>query len=394
MQCRYDVTADIIRKQQRFVRIENLDNSLYTRTESKVVRPVVYQGIHPISVGWVTLYTNWCELIFILCVRAVQSLQYRMKTVRTFFMPVINNWKIKHNEQMKTIKKPIDYQLDYMERLFFKLKFKKTESYVIHRIWDKLDDSRIRFETQQTVNLPDGKTALADLYLPQLGIFVEVNEPYHEGQTVADNIRNQHIKDVTGNSLYIIQCGIPGKPGEWKTLHDIHEQIDTLVQVIKEKIAATQDLKPWNTSECLTPEYHKQKGILHIDDGLRTIDDICAIFDTQPKHRGFLRMGATPIPGKEKLDIWYPIENNGKGWINEREDGDDTIIEYHLDDTRRGIHVAKLIEENKQRVTFFRSEDELGITLYRFLGIYQLDIPASKENGKCIWRRASKEYKL
>ena len=27
-------------------------------------------------------------------------------------------------------KAPIDYQLDYMERLFYKIKFKKTESYV------------------------------------------------------------------------------------------------------------------------------------------------------------------------------------------------------------------------------------------------------------------------
>ena len=87
LQCRYNITADIIRKQPCFVRIENLDNSLYTRTESEVVRPVVYYCIHPISVGWVTIYTYWCELIFILCVRAVQSLQYRMKTVRTFFVP-------------------------------------------------------------------------------------------------------------------------------------------------------------------------------------------------------------------------------------------------------------------------------------------------------------------
>lgn len=29
-------------------------------------------------------------------------------------------------------KAPIDYQLDYMEHLFFSIKHKKTESYVIH----------------------------------------------------------------------------------------------------------------------------------------------------------------------------------------------------------------------------------------------------------------------
>ena len=68
---------------------------------------------------------------------------------------------------MRQQKAPIDYQLDYMERLFYKMKFKKTESYVIHRIWDKLDDTRIRFEIQQPIKLPNGKTVLADLYLPQ-----------------------------------------------------------------------------------------------------------------------------------------------------------------------------------------------------------------------------------
>ena len=57
---------------------------------------------------------------------------------------------------MKNQKQPIDYQLDYMEHLFYSIKHKKTESYVIHRIWDKLDDTRIRFVVQQRVELPHG----------------------------------------------------------------------------------------------------------------------------------------------------------------------------------------------------------------------------------------------
>lgn len=97
---------------------------------------------------------------------------------------------------MRQQKAPIDYQLDYMERLFYKMKFKKTESYVIHRIWDKLDDTRIRFEIQQPIKLPNGKTVLADLYLPQLGIFIEVNEPYHESSN-----KNLQTNTATKQSL-------------------------------------------------------------------------------------------------------------------------------------------------------------------------------------------------
>ena len=80
-----EIPADIIRKQRCFVLSENLDNSQCTRMKAEVVRPIVYYCIHPISAGWVSTYTHWCELIFILCVQVVQNLQNRMKLVRTFF---------------------------------------------------------------------------------------------------------------------------------------------------------------------------------------------------------------------------------------------------------------------------------------------------------------------
>lgn len=291
-------------------------------------------------------------------------------------------------------KEPIDYQLDYMERLFWEIRCKKTESYVIHRIWDRLNDDRIRFEIQQKVKFPNGKIALADLYLPQLGIFVEVNEPYHESQKEADDFRNKELIDVTQCTQYIIRCGNPDKPGEWLSLQKIHEQIDQCVELIKEKIAHTPDLKPWSTSEWLTVEYHKQKGVLHVGDSLRTIDDVCAVFGAVPKHRGFLRVGATPVPGKNDLDIWYPIANNGKGWINERRQSDEVIAEYHENEAKRISHVSTVVTENKQRVVFFRDEDALGMVLYRFLGVYQLDIPESKKQNKCIWKRINTEYSL
>ena len=87
LQCCYKQTADILRKEPCLVRTENLDNSLYTRTKTEVVHPTVYYCIHSASAGWVSTYTHWCELIFILCVQVVQNLQNRMKLVRTFFMP-------------------------------------------------------------------------------------------------------------------------------------------------------------------------------------------------------------------------------------------------------------------------------------------------------------------
>ena len=75
----------------------------------------------------------------------------------------------------------MEYKLDYISRLFSKISHKRTESYVINRLWNKLDDTRIQFVLQQYVLRKEGKYALADVYLPQLKLSVEVNEPYHYG---------------------------------------------------------------------------------------------------------------------------------------------------------------------------------------------------------------------
>lgn len=79
--------ADMLRRQPCLVHTENLDNSLYARTKSKVVQPIVYYCIRPALVGWGAISPHWCELIFILCVQVVQNLQNRMKSVSTFFVP-------------------------------------------------------------------------------------------------------------------------------------------------------------------------------------------------------------------------------------------------------------------------------------------------------------------
>lgn len=47
--------------------------------------------------------------------------------------------------------KDMDYKLEYMERLFAKIGKKKTESYVISRIWHLLDDDRVKFVVQQYI---------------------------------------------------------------------------------------------------------------------------------------------------------------------------------------------------------------------------------------------------
>ena len=83
--CRYNLTADILRKQPRFVPSENLDNSQYVGMRAEVVRPIVYYSARPIHLGRTTLYTYRCELISFFYIRAVQSLQMKNERGSHFF---------------------------------------------------------------------------------------------------------------------------------------------------------------------------------------------------------------------------------------------------------------------------------------------------------------------
>lgn len=296
------------------------------------------------------------------------------------------------------MKTPIDYELEYMEHLFDSIKSKKTESYVIHRIWNKLDDDRVRFVTQQKITLPNGKYALADLYLPQLNIFVEVNEPYHDKQKDQDKYRNETIEKLTEADQFIIECGKGTDKCEWKSLSEIHQQIDECVTFIKKRITDVGDqLKPWSMSESLTVEFHKNKGYLNVDDNdaLRTIDDICRLTGGVKRDRGFLRAGTAGLPQHPDMELCFPRVNNRSNWLNEKSDDGQTICESNTKDPKKNYdHIEDSIKKNLQRVTFFKFQDNLGIENYFFLGIFRIDAEASRKDKKCVWRRVSTEYKL
>lgn len=296
------------------------------------------------------------------------------------------------------MKTPMDYELEYMECLFDSIKSKKTESYVIHRIWNKLDDDRVRFVTQQKITQPNGKYALADLYLPQLKIFVEVNEPYHDKQKAQDKYRNETIVKLTEADQFIIECGKGTDKCEWKSLSEIHQQIDECVTFIKKRITAIgNQLKPWSMSESLTVEFHKNKGYLKVGDhdALRTIDDICRLTGGVKRDRGFQRAGTAGLSQHPDMELWFPCVNNRSNWLNEKSGDGQTICESNTKDPKKNLdHIEDSIKKNLQRVTFFKFKDNLGIENYFFLGIFRIDAEASRKDKKCVWRRVSTEYKL
>lgn len=282
----------------------------------------------------------------------------------------------------------MDYKLDYMTRLFAKISKKKTETYVISRIWHQLNDDRVKFVVQQYIRRTQDKYALADLYLPQLGIFIEINEPFHKNNIEIDRIRNEEILQVTHSKPIVIDCD--------NSIEEIHSQIFEVVQQIKQAIIDRGELFiPWDGGSTLTVEYHCKKGYLKVDESeyVRTIDEAFAIFGAKTKHRGFLRVAGASVPDKLNEIVWCPNSVH-RIWCNELSEDGLEIREYNRNEQSRSEHVERYLSSNQKRVTFFREEDELGFRFYRFVGVFELNKEKSEKENKCVWERISDYYQL
>ena len=292
----------------------------------------------------------------------------------------------------------MDYKLEYMTRLFAKISKKKTETYVINRIWHQLNDDRVKFVVQQYIRRTQDKYALADLYLPQLDIFIEINEPFHKNNTEVDRVRNEEISHVTHSKPIVIDCGdvIDKDKIRWKSIEDIHSQISKVVQQIKQTIIKQGDkFIPWDGGSTLSVEYHRKKGYLKVDESeyVRTIDEAFAIFGAKAKHLGFLRVAGASVPNKPNEIVWCPNSAH-RIWCNELSEDGLEIREYNKNEQARKSHVERYLSGNQRRVTFFREEDELGFRFYRFVGVFELNKDKSEKENKCVWERISDYYQL
>lgn len=279
----------------------------------------------------------------------------------------------------------MDYKLEYMTRLLAKISKKRTESYVISRIWHQLNDDRVKFVAQQYVKRPQDKYALVDLYLPQLNLFLEVNEPHHVRQIDTDKIRNEDILNVTHSEPVIIDCNTD--------LEGIHRQISEVVSLIKQRIAeAGDDFKPWDDTSTLTVDYHRNKDYLKVADNecLRTTDDIAELFGTKTRP---YKSGAA-VPNKKNEIIWWPNSRH-KHWTNELSEDGMCIYEFPKAEEKRAARLKAWIDKPEEtRVTFLRYADKLGFCFYRFVGVFKLNKERSGIENKCVWERISDYYQL
>ena len=283
----------------------------------------------------------------------------------------------------------MEYRLDYVSRLFQKTSSKRIEHYVLTRIWHQLNDFEIKMMPQQYVSRHETKYALTDVYFPQIGFHVEVNEPAHydsEEKIHQDNIRQSDIERKTGHQVFVIDCR--------GNLAYIHAQIDELVVRIQSAVTDKKNsnsFKPWLPENEHNPEYWKARKQISVSDEIsfNTIEDICHLFGADPRKtkRGFLRNGAIYHPSGNGLLIWWPSAQARSGWLNRLDEDAGSIIETHAEEGKKVAHYENIAQESHTRAVFFHSKDFLGFTNYKFVGVFTNDQEKSNRETGTFWTR-------
>jgi very-short-patch-repair endonuclease len=150
---------------------------------------------------------------------------------------------------------------EFLLRQIAKTNKKSYENYVVTRVIHRLDDSTIKFITQQYVRRPQKRRALTDLYLPQISFHVEIDEGYHKSIGEADKVREADIIDATGHTIARVDATLP--------IDELNNSIDGVVKRIREQIQIKRDLQQfedWNPEKEHNPHAHIEKGYMDSDE--------------------------------------------------------------------------------------------------------------------------------
>lgn len=264
---------------------------------------------------------------------------------------------------------------DYIIRQIAKTNKKNYENYVVTRFYHRIDREDLKLITQQYVNRPEGH-ALTDIYLPQLKLHIEVDEPFHEKQVQLDINRETDIVQATDHSIERIKIT--------DDLESINKQVDSLVKSIKAQIEKLEKEKkwiPWDLDKEFNPLFYQEKGYLDVVESpsFRKIVDACNCLGQNYKD---VQGGWFKSKVFDNHYLWFPKFYDNNDWDNSISDDGCTITEK-CKSSSRFEHWFEGIRSNPvKRIAFPRSIDNLGFRLYKFVGVFETDFEASSfENG-------------
>jgi len=269
-------------------------------------------------------------------------------------------------------------EVDFYAKMLSSISGKGHEVYAISRILHLLDDPEIELVTQQPIRLLNGKLALLDLYLPQFGICIEVDERHH---VTPDNVEYDKAREhaiVQTTDVDIIRVG----EGETTTLDTLKEQVDELIELIrarKNEELTVGTFTPFFYGNRYDPMYWRSVGkITTLDDAqMARTHYVCALFG-----KNYLGWQPAVMPLGDDLRLWMPVLTQGtrsrKDWKNTLSPDGLTLREEQQKDGNPWY------DRDMRSVVFAKFKDPVTLAdYYRFLGVFRVE-DISEIDGKKV----------
>ena len=282
-----------------------------------------------------------------------------------------------------------------------KIKNKEWEFFVISRIIHGLDDDEIEFVTQQLVRRPNNTWALMDLYFPQFGLHIEIDEPNHLNQQEADAKRERDIVQITGREP--VHIAIAEADKSRKSIATIRAEVDKIIDYIKERKAEAiknNSFEPWDYERQYSAEPVIKRGVVSIEDNVRfhLQEEALRCFGYQ---KGRLQRGAWVIPDGSNDVVWFPRLFEHKIWKNELINDGQTILE-RANDSEDALYreavasIAQQVEHERKHpkrkhIVFAKAKDAMGFQLLRYVGTFEMNLGASTHDKLQFDRIRTKE---
>ncbi|MCG8396109.1 phosphoribosylaminoimidazole carboxylase [Bacillus atrophaeus] len=263
---------------------------------------------------------------------------------------------------------------------------KNDENYVITRILHKLDNLDVKFITQQYVVRDDGGYALTDMYFPQIGVHIEVDEPHHIHQIIQDEIREKDIVSITNHEILRVDVS--------EDLNAINSQIDYIIQYLNKKISELgKEFEPWNIERENDPKTYINKGYIDLKENVafEKCVDVCNCFGHY--YKSWFKGGAKH-PYLDDTRLWFPKLYPNDEWDNSITSDELIIREKSTDKSKVKAHMEEHIDSNiHNRIVFAKVKGPLGDVMYRFKGEYKLNIEQSYSENCLVWERSATRVK-
>jgi very-short-patch-repair endonuclease len=289
---------------------------------------------------------------------------------------------------------------EYILRSLQKISHKKWELFIISRIIHKLDDLDIEFVTQQLVRLHDGTRKLTDLYFPQLGFYLEIDEPAHDKQKEADEKRSQDIIEATDldeKRIKVYHEKMEQGDDSYKTLKEICSEADELISYIKDKKIEKEKegcFKPWNFEQKYSSKPIIERGELSVKENdvfKFQIEALrCFGFEGKSWQRGVWR-----IPDGTNDVVWFPrLYPHNELWENSLINEGKRIIEKAAGNNHEAVQSLKKQRAeaaqypDRKYIVFAKAKDPLGFNLLRYVGTFKMNL-SEKSKTELIFDRIS-----